>query len=106
MVASRTSRDNGLRYAVLTGDNVNEQAQMLYSGLRSGGRFLGQSSLTNMFHDSMGNPVCGVVDPNTGQPTICSLGDYPYGAFFEKDVSTLRYFTPWTGEVAAVPDQR
>ena len=89
-----------LRYAVLTGDNVNEQAQMLYSGLRSGGRFLGQSSLTNMFHDSMGNPVCGAIDPSSGQPIICGLGDYRYGAFFEKDGTTLRYFTPWTGEVA------
>ena len=74
-----------LRYAVLTGDVINEQARLLYSGLRSDQISLGNSSLTAMFGAGCSS---------------CGIGDYRYGAFFEKDVGTLRYFTPWSGEVA------
>ena len=74
-----------LRYAVLSGDNVNEQARVLYSGLNGNTILLGNSSVSAMFPGGC-----------TGS---CFQGDYRYGAFFEKEGSTLRYFTPWTGEV-------
>jgi hypothetical protein len=51
----------------------------------------------------MGNPTCGVLDPMSGTyPVSCFIGDYRYGAFFEKQDQTLRFFTPWGGEVAGI----
>jgi hypothetical protein len=44
---------------------------------------------------------CGVFNPMTSNyPKPCFIGDYRYGAFFEKQGTTLRYFTPWSGEAA------
>jgi hypothetical protein len=40
--------------------------------------------------------------PGGCAPRGCFLGHYRYGAFFEKEGSTLRYFTPWTGEVDSI----
>jgi hypothetical protein len=85
-----------LRYAVRTSHDLSENAIVLYSGLRSDEIVLGNSSLGAMFDTD-----CGVFNLMTSNyPISCFIGDYRYGAFFEKEGTTLRYFTPWSGEAA------
>jgi hypothetical protein len=85
-----------LRYVVRTSQQLSENAIVLYSGLRSNEIVLGNSSLGAMFGTD-----CGVFNPMTSNyPKPCFVGDYRYGAFFEKEGTTLRYITPWSGEAA------
>lgn len=76
-----------LRWSDVAVPNVTEKAQTIYSGLA------GQAS--NIVFWSIPETFPGINCPTAGLG--CFVGDYKYGAFFQKTGSTLSFFTPWTG---------
>ena len=74
-----------LRWSRIQYPNVIEMAQVLYSGLPGPSLSIVPWSIEGTFPDD----DC-IADG-------CFVGDYKYGAFYQKVGSTLSYFTPWTG---------
>lgn len=74
-----------LRWSRIQSPNVAEMAQVLYSGMLGAQHLIELWSIANTF-------------PGTDCVAVgCFVGDYKYGAFYQKAGGTLSYFTPWTG---------
>jgi hypothetical protein len=76
-----------LRWSSIAPPNVTEMAQVLYSGIAG--------PLHSMVFWSIPQTFPNIDCPNAG--FSCFVGDYKYGAFYEKVGGALSYFTPWTG---------
>jgi hypothetical protein len=76
-----------LRWSSVSAPNVTEMAQVLYSGV--------PGPVQSMVFWSIPETFPNIDCPNAG--LACFVGDYKYGAFYEKVGGSLSYFTPWTG---------
>jgi hypothetical protein len=92
-----------LRYARVSGDVVDDVARVIHSGLVGPELLLGTTLLSQTF----AGKCPGTPDSAGNYPTPCFLGDYRYGAFFERAADgRRRFFTPWTGQVAGLVEPR
>jgi len=83
-----------LRFANIVGNAVTEAYRVIYPGVwPNSDRILASWNIGNT--------------NECANPGNCFVGDYRYGAFFDKGITTfpgpLRYFTPWTGGGSAAP---
>jgi len=83
-----------LRYALVGGDTVTEQAVALYSGLAGPAQSLTTWSIAATYSKSAAKCAASTQDKDN-----CFAGDYRYGSFYRKTSNgRLDFFVPWSGQ--------